>query len=90
MELLEQAVQISIIGGAVWGMFSYAALRPLNASISRLENAVAKLDAQLARMDDRQRNLEIHVAEIDQRAKSAHHRIDVIDKHLDIQRGDDH
>ena len=90
MGWLEQAVQLSIVGGAIWGIFSYAALRPLNASISRLESAIGKFDAQLTRMDERQRNLEIRVAEIDQRARSAHHRIDVIDKHLDIQRGDDH
>lgn len=90
MGWLEQAVNFSIVGGAIWGIFSYAALRPLNGSIARLDASISKLEAQLDRMDDRQRNLEIRVAEIDQRARSAHHRIDVIDKHLDISRSDDH
>ena len=78
MEILEIAVQITIIAGFLGAIFSYAILRPLNDAIVKLQSLVQELREDLRRGEDRRHELEIKVAEVDQRARSAHHRIDDI------------
>ncbi len=87
---LETAVQVSVFASFIGAVFSYFILKPLNASIKQLKESIDKLTAKFDKIDERQRVLEVRVAEIDQRSRSAHHRIDVIDRHLDLTREEDH
>lgn len=94
MEYLETAVQITVIASFIAAAFSYIVLQPRNEVNQRLKEAIDRLTIQLDKFDERQRAMEIRIAErltdIEQRARSAHHRLDVIDERLNIQRGDDH
>lgn len=62
-------------------------LRPLNATITRLEKTVDKLYEQVSHADKRRQELELKIVEIDQRARSAHHRIDGLAEFCKEQHG---
>lgn len=94
MEYLEPAVQITIIVSFVAAAFSFAVLQPRNEINRQLKESIDRLTRQIDKFEERQREMEIRIAEriteVDQRSKSAHHRLDIIDERLNIQRGDDH
>ena len=80
MEWLETAVKMSIVAGFIGSVISflvsYVVLRPLEATLSRLQVTVDKLGEQLTRTEERWHELDKHISEVDQRARSAHHRLD--------------
>lgn len=76
MDVLTTAVQVSILGGAIWSVISYIILKPLNNTIERLDKSIDKLDGKTNDMLCRSYELERELAVIDQRARSAHHRLD--------------
>ena len=80
MDWLETAVQISVIAGAIGGAISflinYVVLRPLEATLARLQLSVDHLADQLAHAEERWHEIDRKLAAVDQCAKSAHKRID--------------
>lgn len=90
MDWLETAVQISVVAGAIGGLISFlinfVVLRPLEATLGRLQLAVDHLAEQLVRAEDHWHDVDIKLAEVDQRARSAHHRID---EHIKYHQGRD-
>ena len=80
MDWLETAVKMSIVAGFIGSvisfLISYVVLRPLEATLGRLQNTVDKLDKQVARTEERWHDIDKKLVEVDQRARAAHHRID--------------
>ena len=80
MDWLETAVQISVVAGAIGGLISFlinfVVLRPLEATLARLQLAVDHLAEQLARAEERWHEVDRKLAAVDQCAKSAHKRLD--------------
>lgn len=76
MDLIQAAVQMSIIGGAIWSIISYVILKPLDKSITRLEKSVDILSDQLDKANERNRDLAIKIAEVDRSTQAAHRRLD--------------
>ena len=88
MEIMQYAASLSVVLGFIGAVFSYVVLRPLNVSISNLNEAVVKLREQVMTAEYRWHDLEVKVAEIDQRARSAHHRIDGLEGRKRHETGD--
>ena len=80
MDVLTTAVQVSILGGAIWSVISYIVLKPIDNSINRLEKSIDKIDGKTDEINRRSYQLERELAVIDQRARSAHHRLDDMTK----------
>ena len=64
---------------AIGAAFSYAVLRPLNASILALKDAVEDMRREMRESNKQRQELEVHLAEVDQSVRSAHHRIDALE-----------
>ena len=79
MNLFETAAQIAAIATVIGADFSYTILRPLNASIKALREAVDEMRAEMKESNRRRQELEVHLAEVDQSVRSAHHRIDALE-----------
>lgn len=79
MNLFETAAQIAAIATVIGAAFSYTILRPLNASIKALREAVDEMRAEMKESNRRRQELEVHLAEVDQSVRSAHHRIDALE-----------
>lgn len=76
MSMIETAAQIAAIAAVIGAAFSYTILRPLNASIKALKEAVDEMRAEMKESNRQRQGLEVHLAEVDQSVRSAHHRID--------------
>ena len=79
MNLFETAAQIAAIAAVIGAAFSYTILRPLNASIKALKEAVDEMRAEMKESNRQRQELEVHLAEVDQSVRSAHHRIDALE-----------
>lgn len=79
MSMIETAAQIAAIAAVIGAAFSYTILRPLNASIKALKEAVDEMRAEMKESNRRRQELEVHLAEVDQSVRSAHHRIDALE-----------
>ena len=86
MDWLETAVKMSIVAGFIGSVISFLVsfiiLRPLEATLGRLQTTVDKLDEQLVRVEERWHDVDKKLVEVDQRARAAHRRIDGIDRIL--------
>ena len=80
MSIVETAAQIAAIAMVIGAAFSYAVLRPLNASILALKDAVEDMRREMRESNKQRQELEVHLAEVDQSVLSAHHRIDVLER----------
>ncbi len=76
MSVLATIAQIAAIAAVVGAAFSFAVLRPLNASIKDLQKAIDEMRAEMKESGKQRQELEVHLAEVDQSVRSAHHRID--------------
>ncbi|WP_288763898.1 hypothetical protein [uncultured Mitsuokella sp.] len=83
MSIIETATQIAAIAAVIGAAFSFAVLRPLNASITALKEAVDEMRAELKEGRAQRQELEVHLAEVDQSVRSAHHRLDTLEEHID-------
>lgn len=79
MSMIETAAQIAAIAAVIGAAFSYTALRPLNASIKALKEAVDDMRKEMKESNKQRQELEVHLAEVDQSVRSAHHRIDALE-----------
>lgn len=79
MSMIETAAQIAAIAAVIGAAFSYTILRPLNASIKALKEAVDEMRAEMKESNRQRQGLEVHLAEVDQSVRSAHHRIDALE-----------
>lgn len=79
MSVLATIAQIAAIAAAVGAAFSFAVLRPLNASIKALQKAIDEMRAEMKESGKQRQKLEVHLAEVDQSVRSAHHRIDALE-----------
>lgn len=79
MSIVETAAQIAAIATVIGAAFSYAVLRPLNASILALKDAVEDMRREMRESNKQRQELEVHLAEVDQSVRSAHHRIDALE-----------
>ena len=80
MSIVETAAQIAAIATVIGAAFSYTILRPLNASIKALKEAVDEMRAEMKENNRQRQELEVHLAEVDQSVRSAHHRIDRLER----------
>lgn len=79
MSIVETAAQIAAIATVIGAAFSYTILRPLNASIKALREAVDEMRAEMKESNRQRQELEVHLAEVDQSVRSATHRIDALE-----------
>lgn len=79
MSIVETAAQIAAIATVIGAAFSYTILRPLNASIKALREAVEEMRAEMKESNKQRQEMEVHLAEVDQSVRSAHHRIDALE-----------
>ena len=79
MSVLATIAQIAAIAAVVGAAFSFAVLRPLNASIKALQKAIDEMRAEMKESGKQRQELEVHLAEVDQSGRSAHHRIDALE-----------
>ena len=79
MSVLATIAQIAAIAAVVGAAFSFAVLRPLNASIKDLQKAIDEMRAEMKESGKQRQELEVHLAEVDQSVRSAHHRIDALE-----------
>ena len=79
MSVLATIAQIAAIAAVVGAAFSFAVLRPLNASIKALQKAIDEMRAEMKESGKQRQKLEVHLAEVDQSVRSAHHRIDALE-----------
>lgn len=80
MSVLATIAQIAAIAAVVGAAFSFAVLRPLNASIKALQKAIDEMRAEMKESGKQRQELEVHLAEVDQSVRSAHHRIDALEE----------
>lgn len=79
MSVLATIAQITAIAAAIGAAFSFAVLRPLNASIKALKETIDEMRAEMKESGKQRQKLEVHLAEVDQSVRSAHHRIDALE-----------
>ena len=79
MNLFETAAQIAAIAAVIGAAFSFAVLRPLNASIKALKETIDEMRSEMKEGREQRQELEVHLAEVDQSVRSAHHRIDMLE-----------
>ena len=79
MSVLATIAQIAAIAAVVGAAFSFAVLRPLNASIKALQKAIDEMRAEMKESGKQRQELELHLPEVDQSVRSAHHRIDALE-----------
>lgn len=74
------AVQVTIIGGAIWSIVSYVILKPLDKSIGRLEKSLDLMTVKIDEANKRSHDVEVKLAIVEQSLKSAHKRLDFLTK----------
>ena len=79
MSILETIAQIAAIAAVIGAAFSFAVLRPLNASIKALKETIDEMRAEMKESRKQRQEMEVHLAEVDQSVRSAHHRIDALE-----------
>lgn len=79
-DIFSVAVQITIIGGAIWSIVSYVILKPLDKSIGRLEKSLDIMTININEANQRSHDVEIKLAIVEQSLKSAHKRLDYLTK----------
>lgn len=79
MSVLATIAQIAAIAAVIGAAFSFAVLRPLNASIKALKETIDEMRAEMKENGKQRQKLEVHLAEVDQSVRSAHHRIDALE-----------
>ena len=79
MSVLEVLAQIMAIAAVIGAAFSFAVLRPLNASIKALQETIDEMRAEMKESRKQRQELEVHLAEVDQSVRSAHHHIDALE-----------
>lgn len=79
-DILTIAVQISIIGGAIWSIISYVVVKPLNQNIMRLEKSMDIMTVKMDEANKRSQELAIAIAEVKRDAVSLHKRMDFLTK----------
>ena len=79
MSVLATIAQIAAIAAVIGAAFSFAVLRPLNASIKALKETIDEMRAEMKEGRERRQEIEVHLAEVDQSVRSAHHRIDTLE-----------
>lgn len=79
MSVLATIAQIAAIAAVIGAAFSFAVLRPLNASIKALQKAIDEMRTEMKESGKQRQKLEVHLAEVDQSVRSAHHRIDALE-----------
>lgn len=79
MNLFETAAQIAAIAAVIGAAFSFAVLRPLNASIKALKETIDEMRTEMKEGREQRQEIEVHLAEVDQSVRSAHHRIDMLE-----------
>ena len=79
-DIFSTAVQVTIIGGAIWSIVSYVILKPLDKSIGRLEKSLDIMTVKLEEENKHSHNIEIKLAAVEQSARSAHKRLDFLTK----------
>jgi uncharacterized protein YoxC len=77
-DMLKTAVQITVIGGAIWSIVSYVILKPLNTSIMRLEKSLDIMTVKMDESNKHNHDLELKVATVERDVKSAHKRLDFL------------
>ena len=80
MEILKEIAPYTGILIVIWYVFRYSILRPLNASIESLSEAIKELRKEIKDNEERRHEMEIKLTEIEARAKSAQHRLDNIER----------
>lgn len=78
MNFFETAAQIAAIAAVIGAAFSFAVLRPLNASIKALKETIDEMRSEMKEGREQRQEIEVHLAEVDQSVRSAHHRIDAL------------
>jgi|GEM_PF-263577 len=68
-----------LVLGAV---FNFSVIKPLNAAIKSLNEAIAAMRAQLHEVDEKRQYLAERVAKAESAAASAHHRIDGLETRI--------
>jgi hypothetical protein len=79
-DIFSTAVQVTIIGGAIWSIVSYVILKPLDKSIGRLEKSLDIMTVKLEEENKHSHDIEIKLAAVEQSAKQAHKRLDFLVK----------
>lgn len=79
MSVLTTIAQIAAIAAVIGTAFSFAVLRPLNASIKALKETIDEMRAEIKEGREQRQEIEVHLAEVDQSVRSAHHRIDALE-----------
>ena len=79
-DIFSVAVQVTIIGGAIWSIVSYVILKPLDKSIGRLEKSLDLMTVKINEAKQRSHDVEIKLAIVEQSLKSAHKRLDFLTK----------
>ena len=77
-DILPVAVQITVIGGAIWSIISYMILAPLNDNIKKLEKSIDILTVKTEESTKRNHELELRLVAVEARTKSLHDRLDVM------------
>ena len=79
-DMINTAVQVTVIGGAIWSIVSYVILKPLDKSIGRLEKSLDIMTVKLEEENKHSHDIEIKLAAVEQSARSAHKRLDFLTK----------
>lgn len=79
-DVITTAVQVTVIGGAIWSIVSYVILKPLEKSIGRLEKSLDIMTVKLDEANKRSHDIEIKLATVEQSTKQAHKRLDFLVK----------
>lgn len=79
MSVLATIAQIAAIAAVIGAAFSFAVLRPLNASIKALKETIDEMRVEIKEGREQRQEIEVHLAEVDQSVRSAHHRIDALE-----------
>jgi hypothetical protein len=77
-DIFSTAVQVTIIGGAIWSIVSYVILKPLDKSIGRLEKSLDIMTVKLEEENKHSHDIEIKLAAVEQSTKQAHKRLDFL------------
>ena len=75
MSVLATIAQIAAIAAVVGAAFSFAVLRPLNASIKDLQKAIDEMRAEMKESGKQRQELEVHLAEVDQSVREMQNTI---------------
>lgn len=79
-DIITTAVQVTVIGGAIWSIVSYVILKPLDKSIGRLEKSLDLMTVKINDANQRSHDVEIKLAILEQSLKSYHSRLDFLTK----------